>query len=113
MVPAGDPSQPISTRTNSRRLPNLCLTITVANGSSYCTDSMRLGPRGIESHRVAAGAGAAAAAENPSSGSRPLATHVPRNCHNPFLNPHSDDLLILATLILSLGEVAQVLFLTF
>ena len=92
MVPAGDPSQPLSTRTNSRILPNLCLTITVANGSSYCTDSMGLGPRGIESHRVAAGA---AAAENPSSGSRPLATRVPRNCHNPFLNPHSDLLFLI------------------
>ena len=36
-------------------------------------------------HRVAA-------AENPLSGTRPLAIHVPRNCNNPFLNPHSDDI---------------------
>ena len=50
-------------------------------------------------HRVAA---AAAAAENPLPGTRPLAIHVPRKFHNPFPNPHSDKILIILLLIIDL-----------
>ena len=34
---------------------------------------------------------AAAAGNNPCPGTRPLTNRLPRNCYNPFLNPHSDD----------------------